>query len=243
MNAAPKHIAYYANTYIKLYPSARIILVTINTTQFLFQTEAKRRADIRAAITSLLAVDQSTDRLLVHALSNGGGRRVYNISSTYRSLTGTPLPAKAWIVDSAGGIPQFRRDIHALEVPAKHFSWLVWVPYMIFAYVTVSVVYVSVNWMPEWFWYELVWGPVKGNNNPELVSGKCIKGYVYSKEDLAMDWRDIEKHADRAEQNGFRVVTKLIQGAEHVQMFRGKGGERDYWEFVEKIWGLGLEFN
>ena len=58
-----------------------------------------------------------------------------------------------------------------------------------------------------------------------------------------MDWRDIEKHAGRAEQNGFRVVRKLIEGAEHVQMFRGKGGERDYWEFVEKIWGLGLEIN
>jgi hypothetical protein len=218
MNAAPKHIAYYANTYMKIYPTARIILVTINTTQFLFQSETKRRSDMKAAVSALLAADQSTDRLLIHALSNGGGRRVYNISNVYRSLTGKVLPARAWIVDSAGGIPQFRRDIHALKIPAKQFSWFVWIPYMIFAYVTVSVVYVSVNWMPEWFWYELVWGPMKGNNDPSLVNGRCVKGYVYSKEDEAIDWRDVEKHSMVAEKNGFRVVRKLVEGAGHVQM-------------------------
>ncbi|KAH8791954.1 hypothetical protein BGZ57DRAFT_751790 [Hyaloscypha finlandica] len=242
MNAVPKHTAYYANTYMTLYPQARIILVTINTMQFLFHPEIKRRADIKAAVTALLAADQSTDRLLIHALSNGGNRRVYNISSVYRSLTGNPLPAKIWIVDSAGGIPQFRRDIHALQVPARQFSWFVWIPYMAFAYTIVSVVYVTVNWMPEWFWYELVWGPYKGNNDPRLVDGNCVKGYVYSKEDEAMDWRDTERHARVAEEKGYRVVMKLIEGAGHVQMFRGKGGEQDYWGFIEKIWKLGVGF-
>jgi len=154
MNAVPKHIAYYANKYMTLYPHARIILVTINTVQFLFHPESKRRADIKAAVTTLLAADQSTDRLLIHALSNGGNRRVYNISSVYRALTGKALPAKIWIVDSAGGIPQFRRDIHALQVPARQFNWFVWIPYTAFSYAIVSVVYVIVNWMPEWFWYE-----------------------------------------------------------------------------------------
>ena len=97
----------------------------------------------------------------------------------------------------------------------------------------------SLNYMPEWFWYELVWGPMKGSNNPDLV-GLCPKGYIYSKEDEAMDWRDIEKHADRAEKAGFRVERKLVVGAEHVQMFRGEGGEKDYWGFVQRIWGLGV---
>jgi hypothetical protein len=240
MNAVPKHIAYYANTYMTLYPYARIILVTINTVQFLFHPESKRRADMKAAVTALLAVDQSTDRLLIHALSNGGNRRVYNIASVYRSLAGKPLPAISWIVDSAGGVPQFRRDIHALQVPARQFSWVVWIPYMTFSYALVSVVYVVVNWMPEWVWYELVWGPYKGNNDPTLVEQMCVKGYVYSKEDEAMDWRDTEKHAKVAEEKGYRVVKKLIEGAGHVQMFRGKGGEKDYWGFVEKIWALGL---
>lgn len=113
---------------------------------------------------------------------------------------------------------------------------------MAFAYTIVSVVYVTVNWMPEWFWYELVWGPYKGNNDPRLVDGKCVKGYVYSKEDEAMDWRDTERHARVAEEKGYRVVMKLIEGAGHVQMFRGKGGEQDYWGFIERIWKLGVGF-
>src|SRR6201747_1988641 len=43
MNAVPRHIEYYTRAYTRLYPSARIILVSINTTEFLFQTEARRR--------------------------------------------------------------------------------------------------------------------------------------------------------------------------------------------------------
>ncbi len=58
---------------------------------------------------------------------------------------------------------------------------------MMFSYAFVTVVYVVVNWMPEWVWYELVWGPYKGNNDSTLVEQKCVKGYVYSKEDEVMD--------------------------------------------------------
>jgi hypothetical protein len=130
MNAHPKHIAYYTRTYMRLYPSARIILVSINTTEFLFQTETRRRADISAAVTAILAApDQENERLVVHSLSNGGGRRVYGIAGAYRSLTGRPLPAKAWVIDCAPGIPKFRRDIHALMVPARNWSWFLWMPY------------------------------------------------------------------------------------------------------------------
>jgi hypothetical protein len=57
-----------------------------------------------------------------------------------------------------------------------------------------------------------------------------------------MDWRDTERHARVAEEKGYRVVMNLIEGAGHVQMFRGKGGEKDYWGFIEKIWGLGVGF-
>ena len=31
-----------------------------------------------------------------------------------------------------------------------------------------------------------------------------------------------------------------VEGAEHVQMFRGKGGEQDYWGWVQRVWGLGI---
>jgi hypothetical protein len=68
----------------------------------------------------------------------------------------------------------------------------------------------------------------------------CARGYIYSKEDLAMDWKDIEKHATVAENMGYTVVKKLVEEAEHVQLFKGNGGEKGYWDFVERLWRMAM---
>jgi hypothetical protein len=240
MNASSKHIQYYTKWYMNRFPHARIILVTITTTQFLFDTEIKRRADIKAAVTAILARPQEDERLLVHLLSNGGGKRLYGIAAVYRNMTGKPLPTRAIVVDSAPGIPQFRRDIHALGVLAKKLNWFIWVPYMLIVLLTTTVVYVLVNWLPKWVWRELVWGPTEGLNSVELLDVKAVRGFVYSKEDLAIDWKNVEAFAKVAEEKGYPVVRKRVEGAEHVQMFKGKGGEKDYWSFIERVWGMGI---
>jgi hypothetical protein len=241
MNAIPKHIEYYTKNYMRLYPAARIILVTINTVEFLFQTETRRRADVMPAVSALLAPNQADDHLFIHSLSNGGGRRVYGITGAYRTLTGRVLPAEAWLIDSAPGIPKFRRDVHALVVPARQWSWAVWVPYMTAILSTVSVVYVVVNWMPKWVWHELVWGPIEGMDDTALVRTGCVKGYVYSKEDLAIDWKDVEDSARTAEGKGYTVLRELVEGAAHVQLFKGKGGEGAYWGFMARVWERAVE--
>lgn len=105
---------------------------------------------------------------------------------------------------------------------------------------TVSVVFAVVNWCPKWVWRELVWGPVEGMNDVELVDRQCVKGYIYSKEDLAIDWKDVEKNAEIAEEKGYPVMKELIHGAAHVQLFKGKLGEGGYWGFVAKVLSRGL---
>jgi hypothetical protein len=207
----------------------------------MLETEHKRREDIKEAVTALLSRPQEDERLLVHALSNGGGKRLYGVGSVYRDITGKPLPAKAVIMDSAPGIPQFRRDIHALGVPARKFNWAVWLPFMLVIVIVTSIVYIVVNWMPRWVWRELVWGPTEGLANGEVVDGRAVKGFVYSKEDLAIDWKNVEAYAEGAERKGYRVVKKLVEGAGHVQMFKGKGGQKHYWDFIERVWGMGIE--
>ncbi|KAG9231797.1 hypothetical protein BJ875DRAFT_105331 [Amylocarpus encephaloides] len=240
MNASAKHTAYYTRTYQRLFPGARIILCTINTSQFLLTTETTRRAQVKEAITALLAGEQENERLLVHVLSNGGAKRFYGISREYREMTGKPLPMKGFVVDSAPGIPQFRRDIHALAVPARNWTWYLKAPYMTSVFLVTCVVYVTVNWMPRSFWHELVWGPHDGAHNHQLVEPNVVKGFVYSKEDQAIDWRNVEAHADDTEKAGYKVLRKRVEGAVHVQLFRGKGGEDDYWGFVQRVWGVGL---
>ncbi|KAF4633021.1 hypothetical protein G7Y89_g5096 [Cudoniella acicularis] len=224
LNAVSRHVEYYAQHHMRLYPNARIILVTINTKEFLVHSEAQRRADIKEVVTALLARPRDDERLFVHTLSNGKS-----------------LPVKAYVVDSAPGIPQFRRDIRALSVPGRNLNWLLWVPFMSVVVAITSVVYVAVNWMPRWFWKELIWGPTAGLNNVELVHKDCVKGFVYSKEDIVIDFRDVEDHANMADKKGYRVVKKLVEGGQHVQLFKGKGGEKEYWAFVEKVWALGIE--
>lgn len=78
-------------------------------------------------------------------------------------------------------------------------------------------------------------------NDVELVDKACVKGYVYSKEDLAIDWKDVEKNAEIAEEKGYPVMKELIQDAPHVQLFKGKFGEDGYWGFVAKVLSRGLD--
>lgn len=241
MDAHPKHIAYYTKAYMSLYPHGRIILATMTVTQFMVQSEATRRAEATEAVTALLSRPQENERLLIHCLSNGGAKRVYSIAGVYQKAIGKPLPVKAIVIDSAPGIPQFRRDLNALSVPARKLNWLLWAPYMSIVVAVASAIYVSVHWMPKWWWRELVWGPHEGVNDHALIDPNCVKGFVYSKEDIIIDWRDVESHAKLAEKKGYRVEKKLIEGAEHVKMFKGAGGEEDYWGFVKMIWSMGTD--
>lgn len=158
LNASSKHIQYYTKWYMQRFPNARIIVTTIRTKQFLIESETKRRQDIKPAVDAILARPEDEERLLVHTLSNGGAKRLYGVAGVYRTVTGKPLPTEAIIFDSAPGIPQFRRDIYALQLEAKKFSWFVWLPYMLAVYLISIVVYVCVHRLPKWVWRELVWG-------------------------------------------------------------------------------------
>jgi hypothetical protein len=244
MNAASKHVDYYTRSYMRIYPGARIILVTINTVEFLYTSEGRRRKEVSQAVNALLASPYGEeDRLVVHSISNGGAKRFYGVAGAYQACTGKQLPAKAYVMDSSPGIPKFRRDMHALLVPARRLSWFAWIPFYIATLLSVSGVYVVVNWMPRWFWGELVFKPLELINTPTFMPKSCVRGYVYSKEDLAIDWRDVEFHAREAEEKGYRVKKKMIEGAGHAVLFKGKGGESDYWSWVNRLVqsGLGLE--
>jgi len=164
---------------------------------------------------------------------------LYGIAGAYQKTTSSSLPVTAIIFDSAPGIPQFRRDIHALMIPARKLNWMLWIPFAALIVAATSVVFVVVNWLPKWVWRELVWGPIDGMSDEKLLRMDSVRGYVYSEEDKAIDWRHVEKYAAITKEKGSPVLMKKIIGAEHAQMFRGKGGEEAYWGFIEKVWGVG----
>lgn len=59
-----------------------------------------------------------------------------------QALTGKALRDKAFLLDSAPGIPKFRRYVHALTVPVMKWPLWKWIPYLAVTLAVVSVVFV-----------------------------------------------------------------------------------------------------
>jgi hypothetical protein len=154
LNARSKNVAYYVGYHMMLYPEARIIWVRMTTTQFLLQSEARRRQDVQVAVEAILRRDQKQDRILVHSFSNGGGKRLYGVSGVYRKLTGKPFAPIAVVFDSSPGIPRFQRDLHSLMIAGRKLNWFLWLPFAATTLVLVSLVNfcVHVSTFPMSFW-------------------------------------------------------------------------------------------
>ncbi|KAG4028340.1 hypothetical protein MFRU_022g00600 [Monilinia fructicola] len=241
-NAAPKHISYYTTHYSNLFPSSRIILCTMKTTQFLLQSEARRRKDAAPAIDALFSGSpDEEERCLVHCISNGGAKRFYGLAGTYRSWKNRPFPAKTIIYDSCPSLPWFKRDLHALlHVPGAKLPWLMYIPLAILAVLAAAIVNFIVHWCPHWVWRDLVRGPLLGLNDETLVGKGGARGYIYSEEDEVIEWRDVEEHGEVGKSKGYRVERIKMGGGKHAQMFKGEGGEGAYWGFITKLWADGL---
>jgi len=82
--------------------------------------------------------------------------------------------------------------------------------------------------------------PMQGLNDEDLIGRGCVRGFVYSEGDKVIDWRDVEDFAGVAERKGYRVLREKVEDAEHVQLFKGKGGEKRYWGLVAKVWAVGM---
>ncbi|KAF7854569.1 hypothetical protein EAF04_010378 [Stromatinia cepivora] len=242
-NAAPKHISYYTTYYTNLFPSSRIALCTMKTSQFLLESEARRRKDVAPAIDALFSgSSDENEKLLVHCISNGGGKRFYGVAGLYHSLKGKPLPISTIIYDSCPSLPWFKRDLHALlHVPGAKLPWLLYIPLAILAILIASILYFIVHCCPHWVWRDLVRGPLEGLNDERLVSKGATRGYIYSEEDDVIEWTDVEEHGEVGKQKGYRVERVKMVGGKHAQMFRGQGGEEVYWGFVRKLWADGLK--
>ena len=130
--------------------------------------------------------------------------------------------------------------MHALMFPFRNMNVFAWMPIYVAHMLVVSFVFVCVNWMPKTFWSELVWRPTQYCNEPSFIPRDAMRGYVYSKEDMSIDWKDVVAHAKNAESKGYRVVTKLVEDAHHAQLWNGKGGEKDYWAWIQKVWDMGF---
>ncbi|PWY94905.1 hypothetical protein BO94DRAFT_447428, partial [Aspergillus sclerotioniger CBS 115572] len=237
MNAPPRALTKYIQHYQTLYPTARILTLHSTTRDFLLPpSPSTQQTLLQPAVDYLLLQNQTRTKnqeqqgthIHIHLFSNGGIFTTTTLLSAYRHTTGHALPITSLIIDSAPGKPTLGGGFRA-------FSFIL--PGNVFLRVVGQVLLgMLLGVMFGVFWVFGVEDAVRLGrrriNDKELVGkGMGRRCYVYSEEDGLVEWRDVEEHADEAEELGLGSVRReKFVGSEHVAHMRVDGGR--YWGVV-----------
>jgi hypothetical protein len=232
MDSSPKHAQKYLSIYAALYPSARILVAAITTTDFFLSSTATRTKLLQPLLTALASENERPDgKLLVHLFSNGGNQTLYNVATAWRKKTGNALPVKLLVADSAPGAPHFWMDVHALTRSAPSNPVLLALVYIV-VIIAESVSLVLYHTTP--FLRDLSRGPREAMVDPKLVQKDARMLFLYSKEDEVILWKDVETQAKLAGENGYEVETEIFKGSKHVS--HARNDPESYWAHIVKSW-------
>jgi len=121
MQASPKHILKYINTYQRLYPKSALLVLTNNVVDILFRSRKRHEKHLEAALSAIRGSRNSSARIVLHIFSNGGAHQACQLAKFYREKNSAPLPVKGIALDSAPGRSTYRRTIAALSVGLPSF--------------------------------------------------------------------------------------------------------------------------
>lgn len=236
MGAAPKHIAKYTSTYIKLFPSSTIVLVRTQLFDMMSLPTSILHRRYTPALQRLLKVAKSSGTgkpcVLAQTFSNGGAFAFLNFARFYRQMTGHSLPISALILDSGPAIGNIPRSVAAIMAPIPR-NPILWYPVLLWLNIMLRVL----------FWKDRVLGRKSIVRRTYLAlaeRGLLPPGvprlYVYSLADKMVDWREVEAHARMAEENGQtgRVELVRFERSEHVAHVKEDAGR--YWSAVQRTW-------
>lgn len=264
LGAARKHITKYTDLYRRVAPNARILLiessVDILVSGFVTQQVIKFEPAAAAVLDTLAECEQRSPsysetsangifddkntnprnclhlpssshakhKILLHIFSNGGMNSATHLLRLLRSRTDEPLALTGIIFDSCPGQgTSYWQTFDAIMLSfPKNIVWRFLGALVIHCFLICVVVYVAC-----------------GNENPvtlwrrtALENSSPARGarYLYSKEDLMIDWKDVEQHAEEARRKGWMVEEVLFEGSghcAHLAMDR-----RRYIDAVNSVW-------
>lgn len=237
MDGTPRHISKYTTPYGTTYPNTTIIVVITTVKDAVFSRTHQNITRITPVVTQIASIakqvsaDESRDaRILLHSFSNGGGYSAMLILQQWRELTGKAMNIQAMILDSSPGIPTLSRTVAAMSVSLPKFPL-----FRFLGILTLRLLYVffiiaytlsrRVDWVTR----------MRATHNDERFVKKAGRRvYVFSEEDEMVDWRDVVKHADEAEEKGYKVRKEMFVGSGHVSHMILQS-ER-YWKVVKETW-------
>jgi len=229
MDASMRHIAKYTAGYEKLYPSARIVVITTSAIDATIRTNA---ANIRrvAPILEIMYALPSDAKVLLHFFSNGGCCTTTMIAKLYEAKIGRPLPATAMVLDSTPGKATYEATVRALSVGlSKNF--------------VIRLLGISILRIFYWLYRLYYWIEGHGDlvdkarvdlNRESLFDIETPRLYIYSVADQMVAWEFVEKHSEEAEATGYKVYKKKYLDSGHcVHLMKD---EKLYWGSVSKLW-------
>ncbi|KAI1366314.1 hypothetical protein F5Y08DRAFT_301315 [Xylaria arbuscula] len=237
MEAADLHISKYIAYYQTVYPDATIMLIKFVMREAMLAPVATNAVQpavwhLRSMISAgALSATPERPEILVHLFSNGGATTMQNVYSSYADLFGQPFPLHCTVFDSCPGLHAFVKSYNALitSFPKGPLRFLM-APFVILMILL------------AWLWH-IPFGFIAGEdfltrnarvlNDPKVVN-QTNRTYIYSPADTMVDWRHIEKHADRAASKGFNVRREIFYDSAHVTHMRADA--KRYWSIVDETW-------
>ncbi|KAK4035322.1 hypothetical protein C8A01DRAFT_48471 [Parachaetomium inaequale] len=251
MGARDPHIAKYLVQYQALYPTAPILLLRSEARHFVRprgnpRVFAPAVPFVRAVFPELgsrtrsIGPQQPEGRqpeLLLHAWSNGGASSLHHLRAALAldlSQSTSPaqlaLPRYTLVLDSSPGTFRYGAGFRAFTAGLSGLALWLAAPFMH----ALCLMY----WVQHVLFGRGRTGPLatvaKGLNDDLSKRGEVRRTYVYGERDRLVDWRDVEGHAEDAEEKGFKVRREKFEGGEHVAHVRVDGGR--YWRVVRETW-------
>lgn len=239
MGARDVHIEKYIAQHRLLFPSSRILLIRSPASHVFWPSLARRHIPPAIRILSQFAEPEtratnsssSRPRVLLHILSNGGVSTAARIRELLRKELGS---------DSAGNKLVIPRYALCLDSCPGNFVWKSTHKALLQSLPRWTSPLVHFVIAVAWLIYKLrLTRPAQNLNAEALRRGSLLpretqRTYLYGTADAIIDWRQVEDHATRAEELGFKVRKEKFEGGEHVSLVRRES--QRYWQAVKETW-------
>ncbi|CZR66230.1 related to indole-diterpene biosynthesis protein PaxU [Phialocephala subalpina] len=229
MDATPRHMSKYAIGYEKLYPSARILIVTTTQVDAAFRTHAANLKRVKPAVDILYTLPHDT-KLLVHFFSNGGAFTTNMMAKAYKEKMGRALPITAMILDSTPGRATYEATIRAFSValPKNIILRILGILFLRVFFILYKLGY----WLQGKM--DLVDKARMDLNDKCLFDIDAPRMYIYSVADDMVDWRFVEEHGEEAKSLGYTIDREKFLKSGHAAHLLIDPDR--YWETVQRLW-------
>ncbi|KAI0179902.1 DUF829-domain-containing protein [Hypoxylon sp. FL1284] len=237
-DGVPKHVAKYTDGYHKLFPTARIVMVTSPTLAAAYHSLDQRTRSMLPLVDLLFPTPgDSSEKVLMHVMSNTGGIFAAATFNAYQRRHGRDkaLPHHLLVSDSMPGSPEFGTQVGrwatAMTVgTAGYFPW----PFTVTRGIWWSFLYIM-------YFVEKVLGRVPSGAHSCAVlldtattTPRALRLYMYSKSDEIIGWEDLEAQVAIAKSKGYTTILEMFEGSPHVGHMRMHPDR--YWGAIEKWW-------